>query len=147
MTSKSTVAPGSADAPSAMAVILGVYSRKGRVNGVGDSKDIVHEAIRTIFSHVERSGAAGIATLVEGDGPVSGRTQRFQAIPPPTGELRPTVQQHDDRAALGTAQARVENKVADRKLGPSQTHQNAFAWIRRPFQACIARGRTKSARR
>ena len=35
-----------------------------RANGVGDSKDIVHEAVWTIFSHVERSGAAGIATLV-----------------------------------------------------------------------------------
>src|ERR1700747_3260071 len=111
-----------------------------RANGVGDSKDVVHEAVWTIFSHVERPGAAGIATLVESDRSVSGRAQSFQAIPPPTGELRPAVQQHDNRAALGTAQARVENEVADRKLGLSQTHQNAFAWIRRPFQACIARG-------
>ena len=46
-----------------------------RANGVGDSKDVVHEAVWTIFSHVERPGAAGIATLVESDGPVSGRTQ------------------------------------------------------------------------
>src|SRR6185295_19115190 len=50
-----------------------------RANGVSDSKDIVHEAVWTIFSHVERSGAAVIATLVESDGPVSGRAQCFQA--------------------------------------------------------------------
>ena len=100
----------------------------------------MHKTVWTIFSHLERSGTTGIATLVESDGPVSGRAQSFQAIPPSTGELRPAVQQHDDRAALGTAQARVENEVADRKLGLSQTHQNAFAWIRRPSQACIARG-------
>jgi hypothetical protein len=48
-----------------------------RANGVRNSKDIVHEAVWTIFSHVERSGAAGIATLVESDGPVSGRAQSF----------------------------------------------------------------------
>jgi hypothetical protein len=48
-----------------------------RANGVGDSKDIVHETVWTIFSHVERSGTTGIATLVERDGPVSGRAQRF----------------------------------------------------------------------
>ena len=35
-----------------------------RADGVGDSEDIVHETVWTIFSHVERSGAAGIATLV-----------------------------------------------------------------------------------
>src|SRR6476620_2688208 len=88
-----------------------------RADGVGDSKDIVHETVWTIFSHVERSGTTGIATLVESHGSVSGRAQSFQAILPPTGELRPAVQQHDDRAALGTAQARVENEIADRKLG------------------------------
>jgi hypothetical protein len=48
-----------------------------RANGVGDSKDVVHETIWTIFSHVERSGTTGIATLVECDGPVSGRPQSF----------------------------------------------------------------------
>jgi hypothetical protein len=46
-----------------------------RANGVRNSKDIVHETVWTIFSHVERSGAARIATRVESDGPVSGRTQ------------------------------------------------------------------------
>jgi hypothetical protein len=77
-------------------------------------KDIIHETVWTILSDVERSGTTGIATLVESDGPVSGRAKSFQAIPPPTGELRPAVQEHDDRAALGAAQARVENKIADR---------------------------------
>jgi hypothetical protein len=48
-----------------------------RANSVGDSKDIVHETVRTIFSHVERPGATGIATLVESDGPVTGRDQSF----------------------------------------------------------------------
>jgi hypothetical protein len=33
-----------------------------RADGVGDSKDIVHETVWTIFSHVERSGTTGIAT-------------------------------------------------------------------------------------
>jgi hypothetical protein len=57
------------------------------------------------------------------------------------------VQQHDDRAALGTAQARVENQIADRKPGLSRTHQSFLGWIGRPCQAFIARGWTKSARR
>ena len=48
-----------------------------RADGVGDSKDIVHETVWTIFSHVERSGTTGIATLVESDGPVSGRPHSF----------------------------------------------------------------------
>jgi len=48
-----------------------------RANGFGDSKNIIHETIWTIFSHAERSGATGIATLVESDGPVSGRAQSF----------------------------------------------------------------------
>src|ERR1700761_1698436 len=42
-----------------------------RTNSVGDSKGIFHETLWTIFSHVERSGSTGIATLVESDGPVS----------------------------------------------------------------------------
>jgi hypothetical protein len=46
-----------------------------RTDGVGDSKDIVHETIRMILSHVERSGVTGIATLVESDGPISGCAQ------------------------------------------------------------------------
>jgi hypothetical protein len=46
-------------------------------DGVGYSKDIVHETTWTIFSHVERSGTRGIATLVESDGPLSGRAQSF----------------------------------------------------------------------
>jgi hypothetical protein len=85
-----------------------------RADGVSDSEDIVHETAWTIFSHLERSGTTGIAALVESDGPVSSRAKSFQAIPPPTGELRPAVQEHDDRAALGTAQARVENEIAGR---------------------------------
>jgi hypothetical protein len=72
-----------------------------RANGVGYSKDIVHETVWTIFSHVERSGTTGIATLVESDCPVSGCPQSFQAILPTIGELWPAVQQHDDRAAFG----------------------------------------------
>ena len=48
-----------------------------RADGVGDSKDIVHETVWTIFSHVERSGTTGIATLIESRGPVSGRAQSF----------------------------------------------------------------------
>jgi hypothetical protein len=46
-----------------------------RTDGVGDSKDIVHETVRMILSHVERSGVTGIATLVESDGPISGCAQ------------------------------------------------------------------------
>ena len=46
-------------------------------NGIGDSKAIVHETVWTIFSYGERSGTAGIATLVEGHGAVSGRAQSF----------------------------------------------------------------------
>lgn len=49
-----------------------------RANGIGDSKDIVHETVWTIFSHGERSGTAGIVTLVESHGPVSGRAQSFK---------------------------------------------------------------------
>jgi hypothetical protein len=48
-----------------------------RANGIGDSKDIVHETVWTIFSHGERSGTTGIATLVESHGSVSGRAQSF----------------------------------------------------------------------
>jgi hypothetical protein len=46
-------------------------------NSVGDSKDIFHETLWTIFSHVERSGTTGIVTLAESDGPVSGRAHSF----------------------------------------------------------------------
>ena len=49
-----------------------------RANGVGDSKDIVHETVWTIFSHVERSGTTGIATLVESDCPVSGCPKAYK---------------------------------------------------------------------
>jgi len=48
-----------------------------RTNGVGDSKNIIHETVRMILSHVERSGTTGIATLIESHGPVSGRAQSF----------------------------------------------------------------------
>ena len=51
------------------------YGKTAR--SVGDSKDIFHETLWTIFSHVERSGSTGIATLVESDGPVSGRPHSF----------------------------------------------------------------------
>jgi hypothetical protein len=118
-----------------------------RTNGVGDSKNIVHETVRTIVSHVERSCAAGIATLVESDGPISGRAKSFQVISPPTGELRPAVQQHDDRTVLGTGQPRVDNQIAHRKLGPSQAHQSFLSLGSGPFQAFVARGWTKSALR
>jgi hypothetical protein len=109
------------------------------------AKDIVHKTVWTIFSHLERSGTTGIATLVESDGTVSGRAQSFQTIPPPAGELRPAVQQHDDRAALGTAQERVENEIpqawteSDPSRLPSVGSGADFRLHRR--------GRTKSALR
>jgi hypothetical protein len=46
-------------------------------NGAGDSKHVVHEAVWTIFCHVEGAGATRIATLIESDGPVSGPAQGF----------------------------------------------------------------------
>jgi hypothetical protein len=48
-----------------------------RADGVGYCKIIIHETVWTIFSHVERSGTTGIATLIESDGPVSGPAQGF----------------------------------------------------------------------